>query len=85
MSMGFPIVVSDLEAFTEVLGHTGLTFRIDNAHDLEHQLAHLLDDFGVRLNIGCRARQRVVEYYSRDRMTDLHAHLYRHIVAENRL
>jgi len=85
MSRGLPIVASDLGAFTEVLGDTGLTFRIGDAHELEHQLARLLDDHGLRLNLGCRARQRVSESYPRDRMIDAHARLYRQIIAENRL
>jgi glycosyltransferase involved in cell wall biosynthesis len=84
MSRGLPIVASDLGACTEVLGDAGLTFRIGDAHDLAHQLARLLDDSELRLDLGLRARQRVLQHYPRNRMIDAHAALYRQICPTNR-
>jgi glycosyltransferase involved in cell wall biosynthesis len=84
MSRVLPIVASDLGAFVEVLGDTGFTFRIGDAQDLARQLARLLDDPALAVNLGVRARQRVLQRYPLNGMIDLHARLYRQICVTNR-
>jgi glycosyltransferase involved in cell wall biosynthesis len=81
MSRALPIVASDLGAFTEVLGDTGLTFRVGDAADLARKLARLLDDPALGLSFGVRARQRVLQRYPLNQMIDAHARLYRQICA----
>jgi glycogen synthase len=81
MLRGLPIVASDLGSFVEVLGNTGLTFRTGDGNDLARQLVRLLDDSTLALTLGHRARQRVFDFYSRGRMIDTHARLYREICA----
>jgi len=44
MARAMPIVASDLGAFTEVLGDTGLVFRTGDAADLAAAISRLLDD-----------------------------------------
>ena len=83
MARGLPVVASSLGAFTEVLDDAGLTFLVGDAHDLAHQLARLIDDSGLQLNLGVRARRRVAQRYSLNRMIDAHARLYRQIGAAN--
>lgn len=84
MSRGLPIIASDLGAFTEVLDDAGLAFRVGNAHDLARQLVRLLDDSAFQLNLGVRARQRVLQHYPLNAMIDAHACLYRRICSTNK-
>ena len=79
MMRALPIVASDLGAFTEVLGDTGLLFRVGNASDLADQLARPLDDSTLGLSLGVRARQRVLQRYPLNGMIEAHARLYRRI------
>jgi glycogen synthase len=77
MVRGLPIVASDLGAFIEVLGGTGLTFRTGDAADLAAALAHLLDDPAASFRLSQLARQRGIQSFSFGAMIDTHAHLYR--------
>lgn len=79
MQRGLPVVASDLGAFAEVLGDTGVVFRTGDATDLARKLAGLLDDPGTFNGLGCLARQRVLNLFSRNRMIEGHARIYRGI------
>jgi glycogen synthase len=81
MSRGLPIVASNLGAFAEVLGDSGLTFRVGDASHLARQLALILNDSALAANFGLRAKRRVAEAYSRPRMIEAHSHLYRQLIA----
>ena len=76
MLRGLPVVASDLGAFVEVLGDTGLTFRTGDAADLASALSRLLDDPSAGASLGRQARQRVLQVYDRDHMIQSHARLY---------
>lgn len=76
MARAIPIVASDLGAFIEVLGGTGITFRTGDAPGLAVSLAMLLDDPASAAAMGQRARQRARSVYSPARMIDSHAHVY---------
>ena len=76
-----PVIASDLGAFAEVLGHTGLTFRTGDAADLASALARLLDDSAGATLLGSLARQRVLHVYRRDYMIQSHARLYQVVSA----
>ena len=79
MSRGLPVIASDLGAFKEVLGNAGLTFRVGDANDLAQQLGNLLDDSAWASHLGVRAKQRVLDCYSREAMIKAHAQLYREL------
>jgi len=79
MSRGLPIIASDLGAFIEVLGDAGLTFRTGDANDLTDQLARLLEDSRLQLDLGVRAKQRVFQRYPLNKMIEEHARLYHKI------
>jgi glycosyltransferase involved in cell wall biosynthesis len=81
MLRGLPIIASDLGCFVEVLGDTGLTFRVGNATDLASQIARILDDSAFASQIGSRARQRIFDFYPRGKMIEAHARLYRKMYA----
>jgi glycogen(starch) synthase len=80
MLRGLTVVASDLGAFQEVLGNTGVTFRTGNAADLAAELGKLLDDPTRLRQLGAAARQRVLEFFTLGRMIKGHAEVYRRIV-----
>ena len=84
MLRGLPVVASDLGAFIEVLGDAGLTFRVGDASNLAHQLSRLMDDSALGLNLGIRARRRILQCYPLSEMIDAHARLYRRVCPANR-
>jgi len=77
MARAMPIVASDLGAFTEVLGDTGLVFRTGDAADLAAAISRLLDDPPLGSALGQRARQRALDFCSKSRMIEAHTHVYR--------
>lgn len=79
MVRGLPVVASDLGAFVEVLGGTGLTVRTGDAGDLASALERLLDDPSTATCLGQHARQRVLQSFSFGAMIDTHARLYREV------
>jgi phosphatidylinositol alpha-mannosyltransferase len=81
MSRGLPIIASNLGAFAEVLGESGLTFGVGDADQLARQLMLVLDDAALAADLGRRAKRRLAEVYSRDRMIEAHVQLYRQLIA----
>jgi glycogen(starch) synthase len=79
MRRALPIVASDLGAFSEVLGDTGLTFRTGDAADLASSLARLLDDPRLAFRLGERAYQRSLSLFDLRRMLESHATVYRRV------
>jgi glycosyltransferase involved in cell wall biosynthesis len=77
MLRGLPVVASNLGALTEVLGDAGLTFETGNAQALAGQLARLLDDAGLRAELGRQAHQRAAALCDMQRMLEGHARVYR--------
>lgn len=81
MQRGLPVIASDLGAFTEVMGDTGLTFRSGSVTDLAAALSRLLDDPSLAAVLGQRARQRALDFYSKSRMIEAHIRVYRDLYA----
>jgi glycogen synthase len=77
MLRGLPVIASDLGAFAEVLGPAGLIFRTGAAADLAAKLVQLLDDPVLPTTLGNIGQQRVFDFYSRSRMIEAHARVYR--------
>ncbi len=76
MLRALPVVASDLGAFKEVLGETGLTFRTGDAADLASALARVLDDPPLAAALAQRARRRALDFFSQSRMIEAHARVY---------
>ena len=79
MLRALPVVASDLGAFMEVLGDTGLTFRTGDASALAASLSRLLDDPPFAASLGRRARERALDFCNRARMLESHASVYRKV------
>jgi glycosyltransferase involved in cell wall biosynthesis len=67
MAMECPVVLSDTGSAREVVGNQeyGLTFRSDDAFDLQRKLRILVADAELRTEMGRLARQHVVKNYDR--------------------
>ncbi|MBU6376669.1 MAG: glycosyltransferase family 4 protein [Bdellovibrionales bacterium] len=67
MAMECPLVLSDTGSFREVVGNQdyGLTFRSDDAFNLQRQLRTLVADSELRAKMGRQARLHVVKNYHR--------------------
>jgi glycogen synthase len=76
MLRALPVVASDLGAFTEVLGDTGLTFRTGDAAALAASLSRLLDDPSFATSLGRRARERALDFCDKSRMIEAHTRVY---------
>jgi len=81
MLRALPIVASDLGAFVEVLGGSGLTFRTGDAAALAAALGRLLDDPPLAASLGHRARERALDFCDKSRMIEAHARVYRDVCA----
>jgi glycogen(starch) synthase len=76
-----PIVASDIGAFVELLGGSGLTFRTGDAAALAASLGRLLDEPSLAANLGHRARERALDFCNNSRMIEAHARVYRDVYA----
>jgi glycosyltransferase involved in cell wall biosynthesis len=81
MLRSLPVVASDLGAFVEVLGGSGLTFRTGDAAALATSLGRLLDEPFLAANLGRRARERALDFCDKSRMIEAHARVYRDVYA----
>jgi glycosyltransferase involved in cell wall biosynthesis len=81
MLRALPIIASDLGAFVEVLGGTGLSFRTGDAQDLAARIGQLFDDPALAARYGQGARQRALDFCEKSRMIEAHARVYRDVRA----
>jgi len=76
MSYGRPCLVSDIPENVEAIGDAGMTFECRNDKDLFLKLEELLTHEALREQLGSAARNRVLQEYSWDRVTDSFEQLY---------
>jgi glycogen(starch) synthase len=79
MQRGLPVVASDLGAFTEVLGDSGMIFRTGDARHLAEVLDSVLNDAHRAADLGHRAALRAHQCFALTAMVEAHAALYRRI------
>lgn len=85
MACGVPCVATDVGDAAQILGDTGFIVRPQNPAAMAaawQEMASLGE--GGRLALGARARQRVLENFSLDRVTDRYESLYRDILTPAR-
>lgn len=71
MSMECPVLVSDIEENTAVVGESGFTFRTGDVPNLRHVLQELLDVPEVLASVGIRGAAQVASYQWPTVATDL--------------
>lgn len=76
MLRGIPVLASNLGAFVEVLGESGLTFKVGDSEDLACQLTKLLDNAALLERMSVAGRRRILESFTMDSMIENHARIY---------
>ena len=62
MGLGLPVVCTDLPVLREVAGDAAIYFRPGDATDLAVQLGRLLEDAGLRAELGRQGRARAAAF-----------------------
>lgn len=83
MSLGLPVVVSDIPANRELVVHeqNGLTFPLGNAPEMTKALKRVLDDRQLAAQLGTAASRLIAEHYSVEQMVARHEQLYQRLLA----
>jgi glycosyltransferase involved in cell wall biosynthesis len=77
MLRGKLLIVSDIGALREVVGDTGLVFRVGDAEGLAACMREVLENPSLSASLGPAARERAMKLFDRDSMIQAHVSLYR--------
>ena len=82
MSTGKPVIVADIPGVREIIedGRDGLLTDPVNPRDLAEKIRRLLSDPKARQTMGARGREKVLESFSIERVTDRIEAVYRAIL-----
>lgn len=80
MACGVPVIGSDSGAIPEVIDQAGLIFHEGDATDLQGKLQALTEDLELRSELSRRGRDRVMEFYSEERIGDRTYEIYRRLI-----
>ena len=82
MSTGKPVIVADIPGVREIIedGRDGLLADPVNPRDLAEKIRRLLSDPEARQKMGARGREKVLESFSIERVTDRIEAVYRAIL-----
>ena len=82
MSTGKPVIVADIPGVREIIedGRDGLLADPVNPRDLAEKIRRLLSDPKARQTMGARGREKVLESFSIERVTDRIEAVYRAIL-----
>jgi glycosyltransferase involved in cell wall biosynthesis len=71
MAHGKPVVASDVGGLANLIEHgrTGLLVPSGNVGALRAAIEFLLEDVNLRRRLGAAARERIVSFYGRERVT----------------
>jgi glycosyltransferase involved in cell wall biosynthesis len=70
MAYGCPIIGSDLPEIDGTLADSGLRFKTSDSNDLCQKMSILIANPSFANELGLRARQRIVNYFSWEKVTD---------------
>lgn len=82
MSLGLPVVVSDIAANRELVTHeqNGLVFPLGNSPEMTKSLRRVLDDQELARRLGSTARRFVAEHHSVEQLVTRHQELYERLI-----
>lgn len=80
MASEVPVIGSDSGAIPDVIGTAGLIFREDDADDLHHQLERLLKEPALRLELGKKGRQRVLDHFTQEQIAAQTVQVYQEMM-----
>ncbi|MCK4547507.1 MAG: glycosyltransferase family 4 protein [Candidatus Eisenbacteria sp.] len=81
MSYGKPILFSDIPENLEAAEGVGVSFHSGDADDLRDKLVWCFEHPDEMLELGSKARERVIRDYAWDQIAEQHADLYRSVLA----
>jgi glycosyltransferase involved in cell wall biosynthesis len=82
MASGVPVIAVDTPANRALLGRDGgLYFQVGHRAGLARQTESILNDDALANGLSDRARQRVADRFSINRMVESHVQLYRELAA----
>ena len=70
MSFGIPVLATDRWAFPEMIGDTGALFELDDVDGMAERMDWMLEDPGRRSEMGRRARERVLDRFSWEKVAE---------------
>lgn len=87
MSMGLPVVASDVGGIPEIVARdqTGFLVPPGDIDGLASGLRALIESPELRVRMGCAGRQRILDCFDEQRMTDRTIALYRSLLRESRV
>ncbi len=81
MACGLPPVVSSTGGLVEMVGGAGLVYQVGDEAALAARLLEVLSGLRLSRLLGAAARERVVQYFTWDRMCDSYLDLYKTMAA----
>lgn len=82
MACGVPVIGSSSGAIPEVIGDAGLIFEEKNAGDLQKKIMMLIKDNVFRKELSQKARNRVLSFYTHDRIVQQTVAVYKKILED---
>jgi glycosyltransferase involved in cell wall biosynthesis len=84
MMRGGLVIASDIGGLGEVVGDTGLKFRVGDVNELTACLRQVMDSPTQMIEIGRKARQRALRLFAPDRMFDEYYNVYEELLVRGR-
>ena len=81
MMLGRAVIASDIGGLGEVVGDAGLKFAPGDADGLAACMRKVLEDPALIDALGNKARQRARLYFAKERMIEVHAKVYCHVLS----
>ena len=80
VSLGIPVIASDIEENREVVGHDGMYFRSGDADDLREKMKWVIEHKEDRSSNAKLLQEYVHINYSWDKITDQYFQVYKEMV-----
>ncbi|MCS7258964.1 MAG: glycosyltransferase family 4 protein, partial [candidate division WOR-3 bacterium] len=84
MACGKPVVTTNCSSLPEIVvdGETGFLCKIDDVDDFVDKIKMLADNEAMRITMGTKGRQRIVEHFNIDKMGDEYYKMYKQVMKE---
>jgi glycosyltransferase involved in cell wall biosynthesis len=83
MACEVPVIGSDSGEIPNVIGQAGLIFPEDDALALHRCLVDLMEDNHLRHDLGQAGRQRVLDFYTQERVASNTVNVYREMMGKD--
>jgi glycosyltransferase involved in cell wall biosynthesis len=84
MACGLPTIVSSAGALPELVGEAGIIHSVGDAQDLARRLLEVLTSARLRQALATAARNRILEHFTWQGMSDSYFDLYQELVRSKR-